>query len=376
MTSRILVVDDNAANRDLLSRRVRRGGHEVVAVADGPAALAHLTKEPFDLVLLDVMMPGMSGYDVLEAIKSDVALSRVRVIMVSALDEIDSVVRCIELGADDYLPKPFNPTLLAARVASSLGRKAADDLIRDRTERMERDLEIGREIQAGFFPSEIPQPPGWQVAVFFQEAREVGGDFYDVFMLPDGRLGLVIADVCDKGVGAALYMALFRTLLRAQLTTMGVSLAPAVAWVSDYIATNHGDSNMFATAFVAAADPATGTISYVNAGHDPPLLLRHGGTEEILPTGSAIGLLPGLEFPASSTSLERGETLLAFTDGVTEAVGGDREQFGEGRLRDVITRTPMKPAALIEAVQEAVRTFVGDVPQSDDMTMLCVGRVD
>ncbi len=375
MTSRILIVDDNEANRDLLLRRVRRGGYEATAVADGSKALERLAKEPFDLVLLDVMMPGMTGYEVLEAIKSDETLSRIRVIMVSALDEIDSVVRCIDLGADDYLPKPFNPTLLAARIASSLDRKTADDLIRREAERMERDLEIGREIQAGFFPNEIPQPPGWEVAVQFQAAREVGGDFYDVFMLPDGRLGFLIADVCDKGVGAALYMALFRTLLRSQLTTLGASLPKAVAWVSDYIAMNHGDSNMFATVFAAAADLTTGKVSYVNAGHNPPLILRRGEIAEIGPTATAVGLLPGLEFPAGTETLQPGETLLAFTDGITEATRADLEQFGDGRLHNAIAYTSGRPADLIAALDEEVRAFVGDEPQFDDMTMLSVGRI-
>src|SRR5262249_51375658 len=159
---------------------------------------------------------------------------------------------CLELGAEDYLPKPFNPTILKARVGSSLERKRLRDQERVWAKAMERELEIGRNIQAGFLPDALPEAAGWEIAARFAPARQCGGDFYDAFTLSDGTVALVISDVCDKGVGAALFMAVFRSMLRA-LATRGAGtetpealLQKTVVFANDYIATTHGKSNMFA----------------------------------------------------------------------------------------------------------------------------------
>ena len=210
VAARLLVVDDNEMNRDLLSRRVQRLGHETVTANDGRQALALMRSQAFDLVLLDITMPGMDGYEVLQQLRDDAALRHIPVVMVSAIDEIDSVVRCLELGAEDYLTKPFNPLVLKARVDASLAKKLLRDKEQAHARMMVRELEIGRQIQSGFLPERLPQPAGWNLAVRFLPARQVAGDFYDAFELPNGTLALVVADVCDKGVGAALYMALFR----------------------------------------------------------------------------------------------------------------------------------------------------------------------
>ncbi|CAA9329641.1 MAG: Serine phosphatase RsbU, regulator of sigma subunit, partial [uncultured Gemmatimonadaceae bacterium] len=211
----ILVVDDNELNRDLLSRRLRRMGHAVEAVEDGGRALELLSAAPFDLVMLDIMMPGMNGYEVLARLKADPALCHVPVIMITAVDDEASVVRCIELGAEDYMPKPFNPALLKARVGSSLAKKRLHDREQTYAAGLARELDIGRHIQQGFLPARLPAADGWELTARFAPARQVAGDFYDAFLLPHGRLAVLVADVCDKGVGAALFMALFRSLFRA-----------------------------------------------------------------------------------------------------------------------------------------------------------------
>src|SRR5260221_2112670 len=216
---RILVVDDVEMNRDLLARRLQQQGHTVSLAENGRRALERLRAEEFDLVLLDIMMPEMDGYQVLGEMMGDAVLKNVPVIMISAVTEMDSVVKCIEIGATDYLPKPFNAVLLQARVVSTLEQNRLRDKERLYAKSLARDLEIGREIQKSFLPEELPRVPGWEIAARFRPARQVAGDFYDAFALPvSGRVGLVVADVCDKGVGAALFMALFRTLLRATAT--------------------------------------------------------------------------------------------------------------------------------------------------------------
>ncbi len=232
----VLVVDDNEVNRDLLARRLQREGHRVGLAVDGLDALAKLRADAFDLVLLDIMMPGMDGYQVLEQLKADEALRHVPVILISALNDTDNMVKGISLGADDYLPKPFNPHILRARVNASLARKRLRDCEQLYARSLEREMDIAREIQAGFLPRRLPVYSGWDMAAYFQPARQVGGDFYDAFSLHGGqRFAVVMADVCDKGVGAALFMALFRSFTRAFAERMNFLGDDAHPWSRQHV---------------------------------------------------------------------------------------------------------------------------------------------
>jgi len=378
--SRLLVVDDNEMNRDMLSRRLQKQGYIVDMAEDGKSALAKLGQHEFDLVLLDIMMPEMDGYEVLARIKGSDALQHIPVVMISAVGETESVVRCIELGADDYLPKPFNPVILRARVSASLDKKRLRDRERLYAASLEREMEIGREIQRGFLPDVLPQPDGWKLAAAFAPARQVAGDFYDAFILRSGKLAIIVSDVCDKGVGAALYMALFRSLLRStaleQAATADAAevLMHAVRVTNDYIATTHGRSNMFATAFFGVVDPGEGSLLYVNAGHEAPLLVgRSGIRTQLLTTGPALGLLPDMPFRIDREVLAPGETLLIFSDGVTEAKG-DSGFFGEKRLFSLANQSFDSPEALLTRVSESVSAHVGSTERSDDITMLVLAR--
>lgn len=380
-SARILIVDDLEVNRDLLARRIGRFGHQAGFAENGRAALAQLRDSRWDLVLLDITMPEMDGYETLRLIKDDPALIHIPVIMVSAIDEIDSVVRCIELGADDYLSKPFNPVILQARVESSLNKKRLADQKQATLQALSSELEIGRRIQQGFLPQSLPQVANWRIAALCEPARQVGGDFYDALLLPDGRLAFVIADVCDKGVGAALYMALFRSLLRAQLCQAPAAeespaiLVRSLGFLNDYIATEHGRDNMFATMFVGILDPRTGRVDYVNAGHEPPLLRRRAGgsIESLLPTGTAIGLLPDAGHATGTVSLDAGDFLMAFTDGIPEARGSDGA-LGEARLLELLATQQGNADAILAAVADCVERHVGEALRHDDLTLICLQR--
>ncbi|MGH9443751.1 MAG: PP2C family protein-serine/threonine phosphatase [Thermoanaerobaculia bacterium] len=379
---RLLVVDDNEMNRDVLARRLRKQAHDVAVAEDGHAALAALKGGGFDLVLLDVMMPGLGGPEVLAAMKADESLRHVPVIMISASEEMETVVRCIELGAEDYLPKPFNPTLLKARVDASLEKKRLRDREQRHAQSLERDLEIGRQIQATFFPERLPERPGWEIAARFEPARQCAGDFYDAFDLPGGRIALVVADVCDKGVGAALFMALFRTLLRASAGEAGDSrkeapeatLEKTIRLTNDYIAVTHSRANMFATVFFAILDPATGEFSYVNAGHEPPLLFGPDrAVRELAPTGPALGLFASSVFGISRDGLGPGECLLAYTDGVTDAKGPEGF-FSKERLLALIEGPVESASALVDGIADAVKRHTGERDRFDDVTLLAAFR--
>ncbi len=301
--------------------------------------------------------------------------------MISAVDEIDSVARAIELGAADYLPKPFNAVVLRARVTATPREEAAEDAARLHTQALERELEIGRQIQKDFLPDALPIVPGWEIAAAFHPARQVAGDFYDAFALEDGRLALVVGDVCDKGVGAALFMALFRSLLRshAELHGAGTPAAPAarsiVALTNDYIARTHGRSNMFATIFFGILDPASGALAWVNGGHEPPALRRNNGAiERLSPTGPAVGAMAGMEFSARTTEIGPQDLLLAFTDGASEARSPSGALWGEQSLLRLLDEAPRSAVSPLEKIVAAVRAHESGAEPGDDLTLLALRR--
>jgi serine phosphatase RsbU (regulator of sigma subunit) len=388
VSGRLLVVDDNEMNRDLLSRRLRQQGHTVSVAENGRKALEMIAAEELDLVMLDIMMPELDGYQVLEKLRADGTLERLPVIMISAVTEIESVVRCIEMGATDYLPKPFNAVLLKARVGATLEKKRLRDKERLWAKSMERELEIGRQIQRSFLPEELPQPAGWEIAARFEPALQVAGDFYDAFPLAGGsRVGLVLADVCDKGVGAALFMALFRSLVRAfserAYTTPAAEagadaerILSTLTSTNDYIAKTHGRANMFATLFFAVLDPAGGTLTWVNAGHEAPFVFGAGGiTAHLAPTGPALGMMPDMKFEVKTVTLAPGQTLFAFTDGVTEARDSAGRLFSQERLLALVAEGAPSAAALLERVGTEVSAHATGADRSDDITMLAARRL-
>jgi len=399
--SHLLVVDDNEGNRDMLSRRLRHEGYAVETAEHGRKALEVIKSQPIDLVLLDVMMPEMNGYEVLEQLKADRNWRDIPVIMISALDEIESVVRCIEMGAEDYLPKPFNPVLLRARVTASLEKKRLRDIERLYAQSMEKELEIGRKIQSSFFPDLLPQLPGWEIATYFQAANQVAGDFYDAFFLSNRKaVGLVIADVCDKGVGSALFMALIRSLIRVfsgqthlcdtyisdnQDRVEGI-ITPretnvidptnaliAVALTNDYIEQNHSLMSMFATLFFGILDPETGVLSYINAGHEPLSVVGPNGVKaELRPTGPAVGIMLDAKFIIEQVQLEPGDILIGVTDGVTEACSPSGEFFTKKRLQSILQQPASSAPELLERIKSSLSAYTDNAPQNDDITLLAV----
>ena len=291
------------------------------------------------------------------------------------------------MGATDYLTKPFNTVLLKARVGATLEKKRLRDKEQLWAKSMERELDIGRQIQRSFLPDELPQPAGWEVAARFEPARQVAGDFYDAFPLAGGvRVGLVLADVCDKGVGAALFMALFRSLVRAfseraygtppaEADDDAARILSTVHSTNDYIAKTHGRSNMFATLFLGVLDPADGTLTWVNAGHEAPVVFGAGGVSARLnPTGPALGMMPDMKFEARRTTLAPGETFFAFTDGVSEARDGAGRLFSEERLLALLAEGDPSATALLERVGTAVSGYAAGAERSDDITMLAASR--
>lgn len=259
----------------------------------------------------------------------------------------------------------------------------------------EKELEIGRRIQADFLPGTIPEVEGWEVSPWFEAAREVAGDFYDVFKLENSPyVAVVIGDVCDKGVGAALFMTLFRSLIRASSLygcmdasigaggaegdagEPGQILLNSLLTTNRYIATTHAGSSMFASVFFALLDPRTGELIYINAGHEAPMIFRHDGDVDLLDiTGGVVGLFPVANYGVQTDKLNPGDLVFAYTDGINEAKNLTGEQFSDERILQTATTAPRQTQAFLETMLDAVKTFVAGAEQSDDITMLALRKL-
>jgi serine phosphatase RsbU (regulator of sigma subunit) len=382
---KILIVDDEPFNIDYLEQELEERDYQTIAATNGQEALERVQSEPPDLILLDIMMPILDGFKVLSRLKANPATRDIPVIVISAINDLGSMVKGIQMGAEDYLPKPFEPVLLHARISSSLEKKRLRDLQKLYLKSLERELDIGREIQKGFLPSQLPRVPGWEIAAYFKAAREVAGDFYDAFLLPDGNLLCTVGDVCDKGVGAALFMTLFRSLIRVtDLVCSGeatTGLTPAerlrhvISFTNNYIAETHCEANMFATLFVGIFDISSGLLTYVNGGNEPPLILRKECEITALPpTGPVVGLFADAAFTIKETTLEKDDILLAFTDGIPDSKNLNDDFFGHQRLISLLDDRNISACALTENIKSQLYGFIGSANQFDDITLLAVKR--
>jgi sigma-B regulation protein RsbU (phosphoserine phosphatase) len=380
---RLLVVDDNEDNRYTLILRLELEGYQDISVADdGEAAIELLRTQEFDLVLLDVMMPKLDGYQVLERLKAEGRLHDIPVIMISALNEIESVVRCIELGAVDYLSKPFDPVLLKARVGASLEKKRLRDEVRAHLARMEEELESARQLQMSMLPTVFPSPSKQRPVEIFammEPAREVGGDLYDFFDCDDGTLCFLIGDVSGKGVPAALFMARAKNLIRliTRLARGADGAAPGPAEIVDMVNRELCQDNagmMFVTLFFGMLDPKTGDLRFTNAGHNPPYRLDGKAVEAVtLSKGRPLGLRTTSTYETGSLTLAAGETLYLYTDGVTEAHNRTGELFAEQRLEAVLRESAGDSTNIVvTAVGDAVQRFADGAAQSDDITAMAL----
>jgi len=380
----LLVVDDNEDNRYTLTRRLNREGYQNLTTANnGRQALECLTSQAFDLVLLDVMMPDMNGYEVLEHVKANASLRDVPIIMISALDEIDSVIRCIELGAEDYLNKPFNPVLLRARVGALLEKKRLRDEVRKNLVRLEEEMDSARALQIGMLPRHFPVcSPEQPVAVHavMHPAREVGGDLYDCFYAGENTFCFLVGDVSGKGASAAMFMARTRSLVRIavelwrQWRTDEVQPGQLLEAVNRELCQNN-DERMFVTVFLGMFDTRTGVLSFVNAGHPAPHLMRAGGGTAQIDAKPALplGVRAHAKFVGRTLSIQPDDALFVCSDGVFEALNEKGDLFSIDRLNKELTAANGEdPVEIVRVIKNAVDVFTGSAPKADDVTALAL----
>jgi len=280
-----------------------------------------------------------------------------------------------------------NEVKLAETIASQIAAAIDNARLYAKTESAldvaERDLEIGRQIQSGFFPEKLPEVPGWEIAAHFEAARQVAGDFYDVFQFRNSKfIAFIIADVCDKGVGAALFMVLFRSLLRAfsetkiDISNVQERLLNIILNTNNFIAEYHGKSNMFATLFFGILDPDNGNFYYVNGGHEPPVILDQDGrvTQRLMPTGPAVGMFPDMSFRVEKIQLNCGDCLISFTDGTTDAKNIAGEVFTEERLLKNVSVPWTSIFSMLFELKTGLQIHIGSQQQFDDITLLSFRR--
>jgi sigma-B regulation protein RsbU (phosphoserine phosphatase) len=376
----ILAVDDTPENLDVV-KGILASSYTVKAAINGSMALKIAEKQAPDLILLDIMMPDMNGYEVCQRLKSNPATKDIPVIFLTAMDQTTDEASGFELGAADYITKPVNPPILKARVKTHLALKQSMDelqnaygIIKLQKDRMEEELNIGRDIQMSMLPLEFPAFPEreeFSIHALLEPAREVGGDFYDFFFINEDEICLVVGDVSGKGVPAALFMAVTKTMIKTRAMD-DPSPSSIVTSVNDEMSEDN-PSCMFVTLFIAICNVRTGKFRYTNAGHNPPYVKRKDGHLECLDErhGPIIGAVEGLAYRESHIELAEGDAFLVFTDGVTEAMDPDGQLYSDNRLERLLDQLSYKTARdLAEKALASVEEFAASAEQADDITIM------
>ena len=380
-TYKILVVDDEPDVEPLVLQRMRRDirsrKYEFVFAHNGVEAVELLNKdEDIDMVISDINMPQMDGLTLLEQISE--INPNIRSIIVSAYGDMKNIRTAMNRGAFDFVTKPLDFGDLRVTIERTLRhmeewREALSS--RDKLVALQNELDVASGIQQSILPTVFPSRDDYQIYASMEPARNVGGDFFDVVRLEGNRVGLAIADVSDKGVPAALFMMSSRTWMKGA----AISSPEPGTVLGEVNALLHEDNEtqMFVTVLYAVYDPETSEFTCASGGHDAPLLVHPDGSSELLPLtgGIALGIVSDLAYGQNSVVFDHGETLVLYTDGVTEAMNGEGEQFGIERLRKVFSdRAPKDANEAAHKVFEAVNTFADGAAQSDDITCLTLRR--
>ena len=374
---KILVVDDEPDLEPLMLQRMRRpirsGKYLFTFASNGLEALEKLrTDDDIDMVISDINMPKMDGLTLLNQIPE--VDPNIRAVIVSAYGDMENIRTAMNRGAFDFVTKPIDFKDLQVTIDRTL-RHLEDwrEVLasRDQLVSIQNELSIASKIQQSILPTEFPENSSYAVFGSMEPARNVGGDFFDVINLEDGLLGIAIADVSDKGVPAALFMMSSRTLLKGSAISFG-DPGRVLSEVNGLLVENN-EAAMFISVLYAVFDPRNGLLSYSNGGHNPPLVIHADGTSNLLPLtgGIALGIVEGFQFDLESVTLVPGDMVVLYTDGVTEAINGEFEEFGLDRLQQLcVAQVGKRPQEANEAIFQGVKDFVGDAPQFDDITCM------
>jgi sigma-B regulation protein RsbU (phosphoserine phosphatase) len=371
--STILVVDDSATNLQVLVRTLAVTGHRILAAKDGPTALDIAKRTQPDLMLLDVMMPGMDGFEILRALKAQPETRHTLVIFLSARGEVSDKVSGLEMGAIDYITKPIQGEEVLARVAAHLSRLHLERELRRSRDRLDKELAGAARMQRSLLPLEMPYHPAIKFSTFYQTSRHAGGDYYDVLPLSGGRLGIMVADVSGHGAPAAIVMAMIRAVVH---TYPGVPDDPPA--VLRYINRHFQylwETPMYATCVYAVVDGARKTLRISSAGHPLPLKAHRGGITPVEFDTTMCLLWNELEdVPCVEFAVAPGDRWVFFTDGITDRQAPDGSMFDlEGLSAAVARHSARTPSEIVQGIIGELDTFSGGQEPEDDQTLLVVG---
>ena len=381
--TQILVVDDEPdielLMRQKMRRQIRKGRYAFDFALNGLQALEKLAERrdpPFDMIVTDINMPKMNGLELLGEIAK--RHTEVKTIVVSAYGDMDNIRTAMNLGAFDFVTKPVDFEDLETTIARTeehihTWRDAMRS--RERLRDLENELEMARALQQSILPSDMPASHRYEIAASMTPARDIGGDFFDIVKLENERLGLSVADVCGKGIPAALFMMGARSVLKG--TAIGASEPGSVLSEMNQIIEQDNPKTMFLTLVYMVYNPRTGEMQYANGGHPAPIVVRGDGScSELAPVqGVAVGLEPEAAFGEGTRTLEPGETVVIYSDGVSEAENDAGEAFGIERLMHVFEgRPPTGAKEAIRRVEEAVAEFAGGRELDDDLTCLALRK--
>jgi sigma-B regulation protein RsbU (phosphoserine phosphatase) len=378
---KIMVVDDEVDLEPMIRQRFRRqirsGEYDFVFAHNGLEALSSLIEHPtIGVILSDINMPEMDGLTLLMKLK-ELKNPSLKTVIVSAYGDMENIRTAMNRGAFDFLTKPINFEDLEITINKTLdeiGLQRKAMMEHDQLISIRQDLNVAREIQQGILPKTFPPFPNrkdFDIYASMVAAKEVGGDFYDFFMIDNNRLGFVIGDVSGKGIPAAIFMAVSRTLIRAT-GLKGMSAGECMQYVNNLLC-NESVSCMFVTVFYGILNMITGELEYANAGHNPPFILKKGGVlHKLESTGNTVlGCFEDQKFTTVKIQMYPEEAVVLYTDGVTEAFNKNDEEYGDERLENLLpSLQPLTVNQIVNVVCEDVSLFAEGAPQSDDITLL------
>ena len=383
---KILSVDDEQDLELLLTqyfrRKIRKGEYEFFFAHNGLEALTVLLKEKdIDIILSDINMPEMDGLTLLTKV-NEMRNPALKCIMVSAYGDMGNIRSAMNNGAFDFATKPIDLDDLSVTIEKAVEQiEYIKNSQKEHTqlESLKSDLAVAREIQHAILPRIFPPFPENEneldLAALMEPAKDVGGDFYDFFRLDEDHIGLVMADVSGKGIPAAIFMAVSRTLVRT-VGMQGYTPEETLRKSNELLASESVDC-MFVTVFYAIYNIKTGDIQYCNGGHNSPYILRANGTIEQLPVSpnGIVGVIEGLEYKGAETHLDAGDTIVMYTDGVNEAINIQEEEYGDARMEETLKALNGKTCReVIDGQLASVKDFAGEAEQSDDITIMAVRR--
>ena len=371
-TESILLVDDNPTNLQVLFQTLDGVGCKLLVAKNGEMALSITEKARPDLILLDIMMPGIDGYEVCRQLKSKPDTADIPVIFLSALGDTEDKVKGLQLGAVDYITKPFQPDEVIARVNTHLTIHRLKSEVESRKDQLEHELKVVSEVQQKLLPKELPAINGFNLAVHYETSRYAGGDYYDIIELPDNHWGFLIADAEGHSAPAAVLMAMTCALFRAYPDT-SIDPAKMLQYLNTHLCKVAEPS--FMTALYAVFDANQKTLRLARAGQPLPMIYRFTEKQAFeldCPGVYPLGIEPyTMDIPVTNTTLEVGDRFLIYTDGVSERFSEAGEIYGEKRVLQQLAATDANdPRNVLAAIMADVESFAGERPADDDQALL------